>query len=41
MALRDLEYQARALARLDEYLTELAAYKTNADRVAELVQHFS
>ena len=38
MALRDLEYQARVLARLDEYLTELAAYKTNADRVAELAR---
>ena len=38
MALRDLEYQARVLARLDEYLTELAARKTNADQVAELAR---
>lgn len=38
MALRDLDYQARVLARLDEYLTELAARKTNADRVAELAR---
>ena len=38
MALRDLEYQARVLARLNEYLTELAARKTNADRIAELAR---
>jgi type III restriction enzyme len=38
MALRDLEYQARVLARLDEYLTELATRKANADQVAELAR---
>ena len=34
MSLRDLEYQARVLTRLDEYLTELAAQKAKADKMA-------
>lgn len=34
MALRDLDYQGRVLARLDDYLTELAAQKTKADKIA-------
>jgi hypothetical protein len=34
MALRELEYQARVLARFDEYLTELAAQKAKADKIA-------
>ena len=38
MALRDLEYQARVLSRLDDYLTELATWKSNADQVAELAR---
>ena len=33
MALRDLDYQDRVLARLDAYLSELAAYKQKADKV--------
>jgi len=38
MAMRDLEYQARALARFDDYLTELSARKRNADEVAALTR---
>jgi len=34
MPLRDLDYQARVLARFDEYLTELAAQKAKADKIA-------
>ena len=34
MPLRDLDYQARVLTRFDEYLTELAAQKAKADKVA-------
>ena len=34
MPLRDLEYQARVLTRFDEYLTELAAQKAKADKIA-------
>jgi type III restriction enzyme len=33
MPLRDLEYQARVLARLDDYFTELSAQKTKADKI--------
>lgn len=33
MPLRDLEYQARVLARLDEYLTELSAQKAKVDKI--------
>jgi hypothetical protein len=33
MALRELEYQGRVLARLDDYLTELAGWKTKADKI--------
>jgi len=33
MALRELEDQGRVLARLDDYLTELAAWKTKADKI--------
>jgi type III restriction enzyme len=34
MSLRDLDYQARVLTRLDEYLTELAGQKKKADKIA-------
>lgn len=34
MPLRDLEYQARGLTRFDDYLTELAAWKAKADKIA-------
>jgi len=34
MSLRDLDYQARVLTRFDEYLTELAAQKAKADKIA-------
>jgi type III restriction enzyme len=34
MALRDLDYQGRVLSRLDDYLQELAAQKTKADKIA-------
>jgi type III restriction enzyme len=34
MPLRDLDYQARVLARLDDYLTELSAQKAKADKIA-------
>lgn len=34
MPLRDLEYQARVLARLDDYLTELSAQKKQLDQFA-------
>ncbi|MDD5388491.1 MAG: DEAD/DEAH box helicase family protein [Gallionellaceae bacterium] len=34
MTMRDLDYQARVLARLDEYLPELAARKRKADKIA-------
>jgi type III restriction enzyme len=34
MPLRDLEYHARVLTRFDEYLTELAAQKAKADKIA-------
>jgi type III restriction enzyme len=33
MPLRDLDYQARVLARLDEYLTELGEQKARADKI--------
>ena len=33
MALRELEYQGRVLARLDDYLTELVAQKAKADKI--------
>lgn len=33
MALRELEYQGRVLAQLDKYLTELAGWKTKADKI--------
>lgn len=33
MALRELEYQGRVLARLDDYLSELATWKTKADKI--------
>jgi len=35
MSLRDLDYQARTLARLDEYLIELSQQKKKADKIAE------
>lgn len=35
MALRELVYQNRVLTRLDDYLTELAAQKKKADKIAE------
>lgn len=38
MALRELEYQGRVLARLDDYLTELANQKTDADEVEQLLK---
>ena len=34
MALRDLDYQTRVLDRLNAYLTELAAQKAKADKIA-------
>jgi hypothetical protein len=34
MALRELVYQNRVLTRLDDYLTELAAQKKKADKIA-------
>lgn len=34
MSLRDLDYQARVLSRLDDYLTELSAHKRKADKIA-------
>ena len=34
MALRELDYQGRVLSRLDDYLTELAAQKAKADKIA-------
>jgi len=34
--LRDLEYRARLLVRLDEYLAELGAQKTRADRIEQV-----
>ncbi len=37
MPLRDLDYQARVLTRLDDYLTELAAQKAKADKTAVAV----
>ncbi|MGC8774343.1 MAG: DEAD/DEAH box helicase [Chlorobaculum sp.] len=36
MALRELDYQGRVLARLDDYLTELASQKKRADEIARL-----
>jgi type III restriction enzyme len=33
MPLRDLEYQARVLARLDDYLAELSAQKAKVDKI--------
>ncbi|MBK5940984.1 hypothetical protein [Halochromatium roseum] len=33
MPLRDLEYQARVLARLDDYFIELSAQKAKADKI--------
>ena len=33
MPLRDLDYQARTLTRLDEYLVELAQQKRKADKI--------
>jgi type III restriction enzyme len=33
MPLRDLEYQARVLTRLDDYVTELSAQKLKADKI--------
>lgn len=33
MALRELEYQGRVLKQLDDYLTELAGWKTKADKI--------
>ncbi len=33
MPLRDLEYQARVLTRVDDYLTELSAQKAKADKI--------
>jgi hypothetical protein len=36
MPLRDLDYQARALARFDAYLTELAAQKARAEETDKL-----
>lgn len=33
MALRELDYQGRVLKRLDDYLTELAGWKTKADKI--------
>lgn len=33
MALRELDYQGRVLARLDDYLTELAAQKTKSEKI--------
>lgn len=33
MALRDLDYQGRVLARLDDYLNELAGQKAKADKI--------
>lgn len=33
MALRELDYQGRVLARLDDYLTELVAQKAKADKI--------
>jgi type III restriction enzyme len=38
MALRQLDYQTRVLARLDDYLTELVKQKANADQIAELAR---
>lgn len=38
MALRELDYQGRVLARLEEYLTELAAQKKKADGIAKLAE---
>jgi len=35
MSLRDLDYQARTLARLDEYLIELSQQKKKADKILE------
>src|SRR4030067_3584491 len=35
MSLRDLDYQARTLARLDEYLIELSQQKKKADKISE------
>ena len=35
--MRDLDYQARALARFDAYLTELAAQKARAEETDKLV----
>lgn len=34
--MRDLDYQARALARFDAYLTELAAQKARAEETYKL-----
>ena len=36
MALRELDYQGRVLARLDDYLTELAAEKKRSDEIARV-----
>jgi type III restriction enzyme len=33
MPLRDLEYQARVLGRLDDYLTELSAQQAKVDKI--------
>ena len=33
MALRDLDYQGRVLARLNDYLTELSGQKLKADKI--------
>ncbi|MCF7980074.1 MAG: hypothetical protein K9L82_19110 [Chromatiaceae bacterium] len=33
MPLRDLDHQARVLARLDDYFTELSAQKAKADKI--------
>ncbi len=35
MALRDLDYQIKALARFDDYLAKLAQQKRRADKIAE------
>lgn len=39
MALRDLDYQIKALARFDDYLAELAQQKRKADKIAEANAH--
>jgi type III restriction enzyme len=39
MSLRDLDYQSRTLARLDEYLIELSQQKKKADKISEANAH--